>query len=59
MLVRQILAMKGGNEVVTIDAGVPVSEAARILSEKRIGTLVVQGDSGGPEGILSERDIVR
>ena len=59
MLVRQILAMKGGNEVVTINAGIQVSEAARILSEKRIGTLVVKDKGGGPEGILSERDIVR
>lgn len=59
MLVRQILAMKGGSDVVTISAGVPVHEAARLLSEKKIGTVVVQGEGGGPGGILSERDIVR
>ena len=58
MLVRQILGMKGGTEVVTIAAGVPVSEAARLLSERRIGAVVVT-DGDAPVGILSERDIVR
>jgi len=58
MLVRQILGVKGGSEVVTIPAEATVSQAARTLSEKRIGALVVaNGDS--PAGILSERDIVR
>ena len=59
MLVRQILSMKGGGDVVMIGAGIQISEAARLLSEKRIGTLVVQGDGDMPGGILSERDIVR
>ncbi|KZZ63882.1 CBS domain-containing protein, partial [Sulfitobacter sp. HI0129] len=35
-----------------------VSEAARILSQKRIGTLVISSDGKTPDGILSERDIV-
>ena len=59
MLVRQILAMKGGGEVVTIGEDMLVSEAARILSEERIGTLVVSGNGSSPDGIMSERDIVR
>ena len=58
MLVRQILAMKGGHDVVTVPAGRSVSDAARILSEKRIGAIVV-ADGDRPQGILSERDIVR
>lgn len=58
MLVQQILGMKGGHDVVTVPLGTRVSEAARILSEKRIGAIVVaEGDI--PQGILSERDIVR
>ena len=58
MLVRQILGLKGGSEVVTLPKGTKVSEAARTLSEKRIGAIVVMaGDD--PLGILSERDIVR
>ncbi len=58
MLVRQILGLKGGTDVVTIAAGSSVAEAARLLSEKRIGAVVVvNGDA--PQGIFSERDIVR
>ena len=59
MLVRQILAMKGGGEVETIPASTGIADAVRILSEKRIGALVVSDDGKAPLGILSERDIVR
>lgn len=58
MLVRQILGLKGGSEVVTLPVGTKVSDAARLLSEKRIGAVVVV-DGDAPLGILSERDIVR
>ncbi len=58
MLVRQILGLKGGSEVVTVTPDTSVFEATRTLSEKRIGALVAtEGDL--PLGILSERDIVR
>ncbi|PRX38280.1 CBS domain-containing protein [Meinhardsimonia xiamenensis] len=59
MLVKQILKAKGDQSVATIRPDAPVSEAARILSEKRIGALVVSSDGERPEGIISERDIVR
>ena len=42
----------------TVPLGTQVSEAARLLSEKRIGAIVV-ADGDTPQGILSERDIVR
>lgn len=58
MLVRQILDFKGGSDVVTMDCGASVADAARLLSEKRIGAIVVL-NAGAPAGILSERDIVR
>ena len=58
MLVRQILGLKGGSEVVTLPKGTKVAEAARTLSAKRIGAIVVVDDAA-PMGILSERDIVR
>ena len=58
MHVRQILGLKGGSDVVTIERGSSIAEAARLLSEKRIGALVVV-DGDAPLGILSERDIVR
>jgi len=59
MLVRQILATKGGGGVITIASNTLVSDAARLLSEKRIGAVVISDDGEAALGILSERDIVR
>ncbi|NNL19165.1 MAG: CBS domain-containing protein, partial [Boseongicola sp.] len=59
MLVSQILAMKGGGDVVTIPADTTVQDTARILSEKKIGAIVVSSSGDIAEGIISERDIVR
>lgn len=59
MLVRQILGMKGGTDVVTIGSDASVSDAARVLSENRIGAIVVTDATSAPIGIISERDIVR
>lgn len=59
MLVHQILKAKATEGVVTIEPGATVTEAAKILSEKRIGTLVVSTDGKNAIGVLSERDIVR
>lgn len=59
MLVSQILKSKSDDAVVTAPPGMLVSEAAQMLSERRIGTLVISKDGKVPEGILSERDIVR
>lgn len=59
MLVQQILKAKGDSPVVTVKPGTLVSDAARILAERRIGGLVVSRDGIEVDGILSERDIVR
>ena len=59
MLVSQILKTKPDDKVVTTKPGLTVSEAAKMLSEKKIGTLVISADGKTPDGILSERDIVR
>ena len=58
MLVSQILKTKQVNDVVTVPPTMTVSDAARILSEKRIGTVIVSADGTKADGILSERDIV-
>ena len=57
MLVSDILQSKG-SAVIAIAPGESVAEAARLLTEKRIGALVVL-DGERLAGILSERDIVR
>lgn len=59
MLVQQILTSKAGGEVVTIAPGTSLSEAAKLLSEKRIGAIIISEDGSKVAGILSERDIVR
>lgn len=59
MLVQSILKSKADAGVVTVRTDAMVSEAAKLLAEKRIGSLVVSNDGSSVEGILSERDIVR
>jgi CBS domain-containing protein len=58
MLVKHILREKG-REVVTIMAEATLSEAAQLLSHRRIGAVIVRAENGAVAGILSERDIVR
>lgn len=57
MLVADILKSKGSG-VVTSPPSLPVADAARLLAEKRIGSILIL-DRGKVAGILSERDIVR
>ncbi len=59
MLVQHILKSKGAEGVVTVKPGTRVSAAAEVLSQRRIGTVVISSDGKSPVGILSERDIVR
>jgi len=56
--VKTILARKGSS-VVTIDPTATVAIAAKTLTERGIGALVVTGAEGRTIGIVSERDIVR
>ncbi len=57
MTVSSILAVKGGN-VVTIEPTATLGAAAKLLSERKIGAVLVLGPGGRIGGILSERDIV-
>ena len=59
MLVQQILKEKSADGVITIKPGSSVEDAASLLSNKRIGSVVVSADGKSAAGILSERDIVR
>ena len=58
MTVSIILAGKG-REVVTIEPGASLADAARRLAEKRIGAALILGADSRLAGIISERDIVR
>lgn len=56
MNAASILAHKGA-DVVTADAEDTIEDAARVLTSKNIGAVVILDASGMPAGVLSERDI--
>ena len=58
MQVRHLLKDKGAS-VIGIPPAASLAEAARLLTERKIGALVVTDKDGGLFGILSERDLVR
>lgn len=55
MLVKEIMK----RNVVTVRPDVSVMEAAKIMNERRIGSLVIIDGVGRVVGILTERDIMR
>lgn len=58
MLIHQILKDKSLDGVATVKPGSKVADAANLLSQKKIGAVIVSDDGVYPKGILSERDIV-
>ena len=46
-------------DIIKIGANSTIAEAASTIASNRIGALLVEGEGGEIEGILSERDIVR
>jgi CBS domain-containing protein len=54
---REILGRKGG-DVITVDGGATVVDAARLMNDHHIGSLVVLVD-GRLAGIFTERDVMR
>jgi CBS domain-containing protein len=59
MIVSQMLKSKPDVGVISVKPTDSVTDAAKLLSEHRIGTVVVSADGSSLDGILSERDIVR
>ena len=59
MLVQQILKSKATDGVFTIKPGTSVADAASVLSNNRIGSVIISATGKTADGILSERDIVR
>ena len=58
MLVSQILKSKLHAGVISVLPSDPVNDAVKLMSENKIGTVVVSADGTSLDGILSERDIV-
>ena len=59
MLVKQILMSKPTGGVVTVPPTATLAEVVGVLAAHRIGAVVVSDDGVHPQGILSERDVVR
>lgn len=58
MTISTILGEKG-REVFTIEPGASLAAAARLLSERRIGAVLILGADRRLVGVISERDIVQ
>ena len=56
--VEDVIRIKG-SDVVTTSPEPTIVEAARLMTELRIGLLVVREAGGDVGGVLSERDIIR
>ena len=59
MLVSQILKDKANQGVLTVTKDTSVADASAILSREKVGAVIVSEDGVHPQGIVSERDIVR
>jgi CBS domain-containing protein len=57
MQVRHILQGKG-RDIVAITTTATIAEAARLLTDRRIGALIVKDGADTLVGIISERDLV-
>jgi CBS domain-containing protein len=62
MILEQILREKG-SEVYSVAESATLKEAAELLDTRRVGAMVILGESGGESGaiigVFSERDLVR
>ncbi len=59
MYIKGLLDKRPSSSIMTITPDQTIQDAASILSENRIGVLVVSSGDNKLDGILSERDIVR
>jgi CBS domain-containing protein len=59
MRIREIVAAKTSQAVVTVSPDATVRELLARLAENNVGALVVSSDGTSVDGIVSERDVVR
>jgi len=58
MQVKAILASKGKN-ILTVRPSMSVQNAVRLMARNNIGAIVISRDGARPDGIITERDVVR
>ena len=59
MKIREVIAGKAIQDIVTIDPDATVRELLALLAQYNIGAAVVSRDGSAVDGIVSERDVVR
>ena len=59
MKIREVIAGKAIQDIVTIRPDATVRELLALLAQHNIGAAVVSGDGTTVDGIVSERDVVR
>jgi CBS domain-containing protein len=59
MRIREIVAAKPNQAVVTVSPDATVKDLLALLAENNVGALVVSSDGSAVDGIVSERDVVR
>jgi CBS domain-containing protein len=56
LFVRRVRELVKGSAVTCL-ASAPVAEAARLMSERSVGSIIVVGGDGAPLGIVTDRDL--
>ncbi|HET7349315.1 MAG TPA: CBS domain-containing protein [Marmoricola sp.] len=59
MKINDVMRAKASHEIVTISPDASVRQLLALLAEHNIGAVIVSGDGGAVDGIVSERDVVR
>ena len=59
MRIRDVVAAKSEQKVITVSPSATVRDLLGLLAEHNVGALVVSGDQASVDGIVSERDVVR
>lgn len=57
-LVQEVLAEKALTELVTVEASATVFEAAAVMTQRRVGAVVIKNEDGLADGIFTERDVL-
>ena len=56
--VEEVLAQKASSELVTVDASATVAEAVAVMTQRRVGAVVIRNEDGLVDGIFTERDVL-
>jgi CBS domain-containing protein len=57
--VGDLIRHKEHQEVMAVEPSATVLEAAKLMSRREIGAVLIRGDSGAVEGIFTERDVLK